>query len=148
MWFLRFWELFCGSAGAGLIALALRNLFKGWSSRGWSRTQGIVVRSFVLVDETDGRESYTPQVEYEYSVGGKKYLGRRLRYGQIGSSSRKRAERVIVPYTSGTSTQVWFNPRDPSDAVLVSGSSWGNAAIAIAGLIFLWLAYMLKLHEK
>src|SRR5689334_8991287 len=113
MWFLRIWEFFSGAAGAWLVGLAARNLVKGWRSRGWSQTLGTLVRSFVLVDKSDDGEGYTPQVEYEYNVAGAKYVGKRLRYGQIGNASRKKAERVIERYRAGAQVVVWFNPEKP-----------------------------------
>ena len=112
---------------------------------------GRVVRSFVWVQtDGDGGRSYTPQVEYEYTVQGNTYRGMRLRFGQIGSWSREQAERVIARYSPSSTVRVFFDPCKPGDAVLVSGISWGNVAIACSGVLFLACAYLLhiKLHIK
>src|SRR5438105_5034061 len=110
MWFLRIWASLSGATGVFLVGLAFRNVARGSASRGWPRTEGRVVRSFVLVDNSDeGGEGYTPQVEYEYSVDGVTYRAMRLQFGRTGSWSRERAERVIAPYTAGSGVPVFFN---------------------------------------
>src|SRR5262245_57887628 len=135
--------------GAFLIALALRNARKGQLSRQWPQFPGRIIRSFVFVDtDSEGGEGYTPRVEYEYAVAGAKYQGARLRYGQTGSSTRERAERIVAGYPSGSSVMVFVNPRQPEDAVLVSGTSWGNVAILLAGLVFIGAAIALIQVQK
>jgi Protein of unknown function (DUF3592) len=144
MWLIRFFEAISLAAGATLVVVAVRNFLKGAASRQWPHTQGIVLRSFVLVSKDSDGEGYTPQVEYEYSVEGKKYRGMRLRYGQTGSWNRKQAERIIGPYVAGSSVPVAYAPSDPEQAVLVRGMSWGNLAILASGLVFLAGAYLLE----
>jgi len=147
MWFIRFWEALFLAAGSLLVGLAARNLARGSASRRWPRTEGRILRSFVLVDQgTEGGEGFTPKVEYEYRVEGKAYRGMRLRYGQTGSWNRKQAERTIAPYGAGAAVPVCFNPRNPADAVLVTGVSWGNVAILLAGLVSLVVACLLVVH--
>lgn len=148
MWFLRFWEALFLAAGALLLGLAVRNLARGSASRHWPRADGRILRSFVLVDTGSGEgEGFTPQVQYEYVVEGNTYQGKRLRYGQTGSWNRKQAERTIAGYVAGAPAKVCFNPRNPKDAVLVSGTSWGNLVIALAGLVFLMVAYAVWVHN-
>ena len=149
MWFLRIWGAVFGVAGALLAGLAVRNFVRGSANKRWPQTQGHVLRSFVLVDsQPDEGEGYTPRVEYEYVVEGKTYRGTRLRYGQTGSWSRKHAERTIARFAAGAGTPVFFNPRNPADAVLICGTSWGNLAIALSGLVFLLSAYLMQVHAR
>jgi hypothetical protein len=94
----------------------------------------------VVEDRPDLGESFAPHVEYECIVEGHKYCGARLRYGQTGNWSRKQAEQAIGTYFVGTFAPVSFNPRNPADAVLVCGTSWGNLAIVLSGLAFLMIS--------
>lgn len=94
----------------------------------------------------DGNLSYTPQFEYEYTVEGTAYRGTLLQSGHIGSSNRARAEQLIAPYPADTAVPVFYDPRRPATAILVRGTSWGNWAIAVAGLIFLACALALTLR--
>ena len=132
-----------GAAGSLLAGLAVRNLVRGSASKYWPQTEGCILRSFVLVQkDSDHGESYMPQVEYEYVVEGKKYHGTRLRYGQIGTWTRKQAERVLAPFPEGGRAAVFYNPRRPKDAVLLCGTSWGNIAIVLGGSVFLGVVYL------
>jgi hypothetical protein len=146
MWFARYAEVASFAAGTFLVLLALRNARAGLAARGWLRVPASIVRSFVLVHTDNEGAGYFPTVEYEYIMEGRKYSGNRLRYGQTGSSFRRQAERVIGPYPAGASVEVFVNPARPSEAVLVPGTSWGNAAIALAGVAFLSAGFMLAWH--
>ena len=147
MWILQLVELLMFGAGAFLVGLAIRNFRRGSVSRRWPQVEGRVLRSFVLVEtDADGGRGFTPQVEYEYVVEGATCRGMRLRYGRIGSWSRKQAERIIAPYPAGASVRVFIDPVKPADAVLIPGTSWGNAAIALSGIVFMACAYLLHGH--
>ena len=136
MWFIRCMQVLFSAIGLFFIGVAIRNLLRGTASRRWPQVQGRILRSFVLV-QTDEGESFTAQVEFEYVVEGSTHRGTRLRYGRIGRASRRRAEQVLAPYPVGAYTPVFYDPRKPSDAVLIQGTSWGNAAIALFGAVFL-----------
>lgn len=149
MWFLRIAALVCSAIGAFLAGLAVRNVARGRASKRWPQARGRILRSFVLVDhDRDGGEAFTPKVEYEYVVEGTTYRGGRLRYGQTGSWNRRQAERVIGPYAAGTPVNVFFDALHPADAVLLRGTSWGNVALALSGIAFLAVGYVLGVHSK
>jgi hypothetical protein len=139
-----FFGLFAAIAGLFLLGLAARNLWKGRASRGWRRVPGRILRSFVFVDHgSKGGEGYTPKLEYEYTLDGHRYTSMRWRYGQTGAWSRKSADRSIAPFPAGTAVTVHVNPSDPTESVLISGTSPGNLAIAAAGLVFAGVAGVL-----
>ncbi|MGD1096845.1 MAG: DUF3592 domain-containing protein [Bryobacteraceae bacterium] len=148
IWFSRLGEALLSIPGVLLLGLAVRNFAKGSASRNWPRTQGCILRSFVLVGTSDEGESFTPQVEYEYVVEGVKYRSTRLRYGQIGSWNRKRAEGTIAPYTVGAREPVFYNPRKPAESVLIRGTGLGNLVIVLAALVFILFAYGMERHIK
>jgi hypothetical protein len=100
------------------------------------------------VGASDEGETLTPQVEYEYVVAGVTYRSTRLRFGQIGSWSRKQGERTIARYIAGANEPVLFNPRNPAESVLISGTSLGNFAILLSALVFLLFAYQMERHIK
>ncbi len=144
MLILGYMRIVSSVAGAFLFLLALRNAWRGYSSRRWPRTTGRVTRSFVLVGhDGDGGATYTPRIEYEYAIGGTSYHGTLLKHGAIGCSSRERAEKVLVPYPVGSEIVVLFDPRQPSTSVLLPGMALGNLAIAAGGLAFLLCAALL-----
>src|SRR5271156_1561150 len=101
IWFSRLGETLLSIPGVFLLGVAVRNFAKGWARRNWPRTQGCILRSFVLVGASDEGETLTPRVEYEYVVAGVTYRSTRLRFGEIGSWSRKQGERTIARYIAG-----------------------------------------------
>ena len=135
-------EIVSSALGLFLLSLSIRNWWRVRLSRHWPSAPGRINRSFVLVtSDSDGNVSYTPQVEYDYTVEGTAYRGTLLQSGQLGSSNRARAEQAIAPYPADTTVPVFYDPRRPAIAVLVRGTSWGNLAIAAGGLIFLACAF-------
>jgi hypothetical protein len=148
IWFSRLGETLLSIPGIFLLGLAVRNFVKGSASRNWLPAEGRILRSLVLAGTSDEGETLTPQVEYEYAVSGIKYRGTRLRYGQIGSWNRKQAERTIARYIAGAQQTVLYNPRKPSESVLISGTSLGNIVIVLSALVFLGFAYEMERHNK
>lgn len=101
-WFLLLWQVGFGIAGVLLLGVAVRNVLRGIASRRWPQVPGRILRSFVLIHtDSDGIGGLMPQVEYEYVVEGKTHQGKRLRYGQIGAATRRRADQAIAPYPVG-----------------------------------------------
>jgi len=81
-----------------LILLAPRNAWRGCASLRWPQTTGESrILSCWWRRCRDGT-TYTPKIEYEYTVEGTSHRGTLLRHGQIGNWSRKQAEQVIAPY--------------------------------------------------
>ena len=123
------------AAGTFCVLFAVRNFIKGSASKSWPQTPGTIQRSFVLVEkDSDGGNSYTPKVEYDYTVEGTVYQGSRLRHGPTGSSSRAYADRAVALFAPGTKVLVFFNPQRPADAVLVQGAGWLNLLFAVVGV--------------
>ena len=146
MWFYRLVELAFLGCGGFLLVLALRNFYYGSASKNWPQTLGRIIRSYVLVDRSDDGKGYTPQLEYEYTFQGSSYRGKRIRFGQIGSWSRKQAEGILAPFPEGSAVSVFVDPANSEEAVLIRGTSWGNLVIVLAGAIFAWFGYMMHIH--
>ncbi len=149
MWILRITQAALFGGGGVLLLLALRNVQRGFVCRWWPQTQGRIARAFVLVQTAaDGGKTYGTQLEYEYTIEGTTYRGKRRRFGDAGSWSQAQAKRMLAPYSPGASVRVFFNPRKPEDAVLIPGASWGNLAIAFGGMGFIACGYLLHRHTK
>lgn len=82
-----------------------------------------------------------PDVEYEFSVGGRTYRGARVRLD--GENMEEDAHSVAARYPVGASVPVFYDPKDPSNCMLEHGSSRGVAQgcvilLAIAAVV-VWL---------
>lgn len=140
------------AAVLGLIALVvLLGAVRGWlaasASRAWPSVSGRVLNSSLIRTPrrgTSGGGSYIPMIVYEYQVDGRVYRSQRYSFGtQIGTGFTGIASRVVNQYPEGSAVEVYYNPDNPSEAVLKrsAGGSWGTllvvAALAAAAVIVL-----------
>ncbi|MBX9656244.1 DUF3592 domain-containing protein [bacterium] len=84
-------------------------------------TTGVITRSNVSIDHGVDFTAFRVVVNYDYQVQGKNYSGNRYRYGNHGSSSSEYAERYVKTHPPGTPVEVYFNPVNFSDSVLIRG---------------------------
>jgi hypothetical protein len=82
----------------------------------WPSTMGTVMMS--SIDRRSTSEGYTdyPVVQYSYQVGAQAYQGMKLAPGpEVGGTG---AGKVVARYPAGAQVMVFYNPINPSDAVL------------------------------
>jgi hypothetical protein len=131
----------------GLAYMAFRSSRKAGISKSWPTTMGQIVSASVEARRSrSGSSGYStshyPQVIYEYTVNGQKYMGNHINFGSpIGYGFAGMAERIIVKYPIGGMVQVYYNPADPSQAVLErSGGASSKILLGVAALIIVILA--------
>lgn len=110
---------------AGLVCLVVGciQLINGARSSKWPNVEGTVVATDVKEHRSRrGGKSYSPEVQYQYSVNGASYASSRMSYGDAGSSSSMEgALKTLGNYPVGKKISVYYNPSEPSTAVLVPG---------------------------
>lgn len=132
--------LFAG-LGAFLIYNSIRSRKKAAASQGWPVVSGEILEARVVHDvstDSDGdrRDSYTPAVRYSYAVGGHAYSGKKLSFGgQTGYGSQAKAQAALNSYPLGGTVRVYYNPADPSEAVL-ERQAGGATVSLVLGIIF------------
>lgn len=84
--------------------------------RDWQPAGGRILSSTVVRRRRNNRSSYYPVIVYEYSVGGMNYQGQKITPGLNwgGSGSGK----VVARYPAGSAVTVYYDPKNPADAVL------------------------------
>jgi len=83
----------------------------------WPFTMGTVMMS-TIEQRSSGESGYTdyPVVQYSYQVNGQAYQSMKLAPGpEVGGSG---AHKVAARYPSGAQVMVFYDPANPSDAVL------------------------------
>ncbi len=120
-------------AAVGLIAVtpvllfvAVRSHRAAAATAGWPTTSGIVTRAEVR-EVTKSR--YATEVTYIYQVDGRDYVGTRIRAADPHHrlpAARAEIEGLAV----GQAREVFYNPADPAEALLVPGAS-GEAWLLI-----------------
>ncbi len=96
---------------------------------GFPKTSGLVTKSSFqshhdTIPDANGAASesvtYSPAIEYSYSVAGKQYRGRRYRFGGV-SGGQRNARQIIGAFPVGKNVDVFYSPGDPAMAVLKTG---------------------------
>jgi hypothetical protein len=76
---------------------------------------------------------YLASIEYHYTVAGTLYRSRRVNFKGYVPYLEK-AHRIAASYPPGAEVDVWYDPRDPRQAVLEPGIGLGNCVGVAAGL--------------
>jgi hypothetical protein len=79
-----------------------------------------------------------PVLRYRYEVGPQSYIGFRVSFSGYGVS-RSAMEQLIKPYPQGGAVTVYYNPQDPSSAVLdtTQPSDWWYWLVFGVGFLLL-----------
>lgn len=84
----------------------------------WSTTMGTVTSSYLERRRSSNNSGSTnyPIVHYSYQVGGQSYQNTKIAPGmQVGGTG---AGKVVERYPAGAQVMVFYDPQNPSDAVL------------------------------
>jgi Protein of unknown function (DUF3592) len=126
--------------GLGLLYYARSVSAKARESLLWPQTEGTISHSAVLLQMQQAASStnaatYKADVTYRYKVQGRDYSSERISLSDF-SSSGGRAQGIVDRYADGATVAVYYNPANPSEAVLERGSTAGIGVLYIIGGIF------------
>lgn len=123
--------------GAGLILYGANTLVTAWRSSNWPTAEGKITYSSL-------RSQSFPGLWYEYSVQGARYVAEHHRVGGNATPFTSVAKAASERYPEGRAVKVYYNPNDPSQAVLEPGVWYGNLVFPLVGLIVLGSAWVAK----
>lgn len=108
--------------GAAFVALSLWLRLLSTQAREWPTVKGQVIES--RVDDIH-QETMKPLLRYRYEVGCERYVGYRVAFSGYGVS-KSAMQQLIKPYAQHSSVDVFYNPKNPSMAVLnnTAPSDW------------------------
>ena len=116
--------------GFGLGAWGLWELWEAWSCRSWPAAEGQVTSSRMVSYRSKGRTKYRGEVTYQYPAAGAAY------YGSRWSTFDGHAPRSAVDeHPTGSAVTVYFDPAQPSYAVLSRDAGSGPWWILLAGVV-------------
>ncbi|MFQ3621876.1 MAG: DUF3592 domain-containing protein [Spirochaetales bacterium] len=110
----------------------------------WSACEGKVVVSEVT---RTYRRLYNPQIYsthivYEYAVDGVKYQSSRRVFGPAISTGKSTQEKIAEKYPVGKIVTVYYEPKDPRNAVLERGIHFDYLLFLGIGFVFLSVGYI------
>ena len=104
----------------------------------WPSTDAAIKFSGLQAGYFRQLKGFLPDVRYSYSVGNVNYTGSRVDFHQH-LTARDTAEAMIAPYPVGKIVRVYYDPADPSCAVLEPGIKaeqrflfYGNLSLILA----------------
>ena len=119
-----------------MIMHEVRAIGRAHASRGWIPTTGRIITSRPHTTIIRPSLSTTAaDVEFEYSMGGKTYRGRRVDFtGRASETHGPGVGEVLGDYSAGQPVTVYVDPAQPERAVLEPGvrsSAYARLAVAI-----------------
>jgi hypothetical protein len=99
----------------------------------WQRTDGRVLVTSIEVQRNHSarslnavnRANYVPEITYLYTVDGETYEGSRIAFNELHSyDTRDQAQAIIDDFERQPSLDVYYDPDDPGNTVLIRGSTW------------------------
>lgn len=141
------WTVLVIGALASYVGLA--NTLEARASRNWPSVEGAILRSSVereLTRASGGSAAgslWRPVVAYEYAVGGTRYEGDRVAFGEYATGEAADAEAVAARYPAGASVQIHYDPEVPGQAVLEPGTAGLPWFFLGLGAVFLAVGLLL-----
>jgi hypothetical protein len=83
------------------------------------------------------QRSYDLTVAYTYEVAGREWHGNRVSFGQEPSGSYGDVQPRMEQYLKGTEVTVYYDPADPSQAVLERGAASGAWFAIALGIVLI-----------
>jgi hypothetical protein len=133
--------LILGSLAGGLVLYLAYVRGQVRSSLRWPSAVGMVTGTAARAHRTDGSTShYFPTVSYAYAVAGRQFTGSRVAFGPAAHlRGYATAEQAMAHYTIGGQLPVYYNPRNPGEAVLERRGATAMVWV-VAGFVFLLTA--------
>jgi hypothetical protein len=107
-----------------LLSTVIFELPKSIASLAWPTTEGVVLSSDIhlMTGWSEDSEGWAPSVSYRYSVNGREYVSGNIEIQDVGNGNTDYlAYQVIQRYPVGERVKIYYNPGDPTIAVLEPG---------------------------
>lgn len=137
----RIFPLIFLAVGFGVFWKGSSDMEMAKKSETWPTVEGKILSSEVVrktSSSSNGGSSttYHAEVDYQYTVDGKKYFSDRVSFGQYGSSDRGHASGIVNIFSEGKKVPVYYDPEDPKTSVLDTRSGFGSWIMLIVGSVF------------
>jgi hypothetical protein len=136
----------CLTIGCLVIARARNNRRKAQACLKWPTVMGKILSSTASmriqpIVEYGGIGYFVPEVRYTYQVDGTRYESNHLQFGfdRFSAGSKRRAGAIAARYPVNAEVPVYFDPANPSVAVLMQGDI-GSRRSMFSGITLICLA--------
>jgi len=114
--------------------LASMKYAQSQASAAWPSVSGTVLSAELVENGYSRRgKKYKAVVRYSYAVNDAPYNGERIAFDGYGSSFTP--NQVVEKYAAGTTHPVYYDPANPSEAVLEKGVTASNYILPIVAAV-------------
>jgi len=110
--------------------ICARGLIGQWRSESFRAAPGRILSSEITSHSDGEGTTYGADIRFQYRVGDHTYQSDRVRYWQVSTGDGQWAQEAVETYPADTECTVYYDPRDPSLAVLQTGISGQDLFIA------------------
>lgn len=108
------------------------------ASASWPTADGLITDSRVSRStDSDGGDSYSPEITYSYAVNNLGYVNNTIKFGENSYGSRSKAEKIAAGYPIGRNVTVYYDPEKPDRSVLEPGVTAGSYIVISIGVFFI-----------
>lgn len=123
--------------GLVVSTIGFREMKEAKVSTKWPTTSGVILESKVdSRSDSDSGTSYHAEVLYQFEMDGAKIQGNRISFGEVGTGDASDASRVVNRFPKDTEVTIYYDPKDPFNAVLEPGIQTGTWFLPVFGLVF------------
>jgi hypothetical protein len=134
--------LIFAAVGVVMLLVGRRERAQAKAASAWPTVGGTVTSSRIdhqtrtqrRQGRTYTRTTYTPVVEYTYSVGSQALRGTRIFPGATMSYDLGTAQGIVNRYQAGQPATVHYDPAEPGNAVLETSARSGNLLMILGGI--------------
>ncbi|GJM26699.1 MAG: hypothetical protein DHS20C16_31140 [Phycisphaerae bacterium] len=103
-------------------------------------TQSVSTTGLVLSSDvgTASSDSFRPEIRYEYDVDNRTYRSEKI-FAVDDSGSWSWAADIVDQYGKGKEVEIWYDPNDPGQALLIKKYLFFPYGIALFGLMFCFI---------
>ena len=132
----------------GFIGWGVFSILKANETKSWPLVKGIVITSKIESEfrssgtgrRRRSRKVYLPRVYYQYGVNKTTYTSEQISVGEYVKLNELDASEFIRSYPKGSNVDVYYNPRNPQDALLLPGETSDDLSIYV-GILLLVMSW-------
>lgn len=123
-----------------MLAHTVYSAFRSVVASGWPKADGEVTYAGIQEEDDGDGSTFLPVIEFKYKVRGKEYVSSNFAFGFGASGFRFLARSIFNRYKTRPFVKVAYNPRKPSEGVLLTGICFFhlfNAGL-LGGILYLF----------
>lgn len=126
--------------GAGLTWWGWNILGNAKASTSWPKATGRIISSSVEYSrDSDGHDSYKPEVTYTYAVNNRFYKSHAIKFGENSYDNKPVANEIANRYAVGKKVVVYYDPQNPENSILEPGVTGGSYIVLGIGVLFVMI---------